>query len=74
MTTKKIWNEVGGWNEEFDKMTLKMGEDTDFSIKIQKLGYEVVQVGNYTLTGNKHLPFSGNFPIIHSSNGSWMNK
>ena len=71
MTTKKIWDEVGGWNEEFDKMTLEMGEDTDFSIKIQKLGYEVVQVGNHILTGELRLPFTGNFPVQHSSNGSW---
>lgn len=75
MTPKKIWEQIGGWDVKFDKLehinATGMAEDTDFSIRIQKAGYEVAQAAEHKLSGQQSMPFYGSFPVLHSSNGSW---
>lgn len=41
MTTKKLWDQIGGLDIAFDP---GMGEDADYSIKLQKNGYKLAGV------------------------------
>ena len=74
MIPKNVLKQIGGWDNRFDDLRhvelTTMAEDTDISIRIQKAGYEIRQAA-YCVEG-KSMPFNGNFPILHISNGSWM--
>jgi GT2 family glycosyltransferase len=63
MTTKKLWNQIGGLDVLFDPGG---HEDKDYSIKLQKLGYKVVGVCELEHTGGA-VPLTGQFPICHMS-------
>lgn len=62
MTRKKIWDQLGGLDTEFDPGG---GEDTDYSIRVQQAGYEVL---GYTDENGNIL-----FPIWHISYAEYNN-
>ena len=67
MTTKKLWNEIGGIDVAFDPGG---HEDKDYSMKVQKLGYKVVSAtgnGNDMVLTGTEITFSANFPLYHIS-------
>ena len=62
MIPKKIWDEVGGYDTDFDP---GIGEDTDISIRIQKAGYSLELCCEKFETIDNH--FYGNYPVYHIS-------
>ena len=62
MTTRSIWDEVGGLDEAFSP---GIGEDTDFSFKIQDLGYKLALVGSKH--EHKDGMFINDYPLYHKS-------
>jgi hypothetical protein len=58
MTRRDLWNQFGGLDTVFDP---GCGEDTDYSIKLQKAGYKVIGT-----------PFNEKqFCVWHKSRGTW---
>lgn len=51
LSTKKIMDKVGWWNEKF----IFDGEDLDLSFKIKKLGFKVIYYPNVTITHLKKV-------------------
>ena len=66
MTTKKIWDQLNGLDEIFNP---GIGEDTDFSFKVQDLGYQIVQAASTANYDGKI--FVNDFPLIHNSHTSY---
>ena len=58
LTLREIWEKVGGLDVVFDPGS---GEDPDYSIKVQQLGYKI----SGTLTAIEH------WPIWHKGKASW---
>lgn len=58
MTRRDLWNKLGGLDVTFEP---GCGEDTDYSIKIQRLGYKVVTTN----------PDGSIFCVFHYSKESW---
>jgi GT2 family glycosyltransferase len=65
-TRKEIWDKLGGFDEIFDP---GIGEDTDFSFKVQDLGYIISLPQYMTVTpwNPEGQMYTGNFPIWHKS-------
>jgi glycosyltransferase involved in cell wall biosynthesis len=65
MVDKKLFDEIGYLNEEYGTGA---GEDMEFCVSAQNLGYEIHQVLEKTQIDEKY--FGGNFPIYHFGEGT----
>ena len=65
MIDKKLFDEIGYLNEEYGTGA---GEDMEFCVEAQKLGYEIHQVFEKVQLDEKY--FGGNFPIYHFGEGT----
>jgi glycosyltransferase involved in cell wall biosynthesis len=65
MIDKKLFDEIGYLNEEYGTGS---GEDMEFCVEAQKLGYEIHQVSEKTQIDEKY--FSGSYPIYHFGEGT----
>ena len=62
MTTKPIWDELGGLDEVFNP---GVGDDIDFSIRVQKAGYKIETVlPNFEINGTF-------YPIYHKEKSDY---
>lgn len=69
MIDKKVVKEVGYLNEEYGTGS---GEDMEFCVKAQELGYEICEVLEKQPLDNKY--FTGMFPIYHFGEGTVHDK
>jgi len=63
MTTKNIWEELNGFDEEYNP---GFGEDTDFSFRVQNLGYKIVSVVENPIFMNQ-MYINTSYPLWHKS-------
>jgi GT2 family glycosyltransferase len=65
MTTRAIWDELGGLDEGYNP---GVGEDTDFSFRLQDIGYRIAQVGTPAYYDNS---YHNDYPLYHKSRGNY---
>jgi glycosyltransferase involved in cell wall biosynthesis len=65
MIDRKLFDEIGYLNEEYGTGS---GEDMEFCVEAQNLGYEIHQVNEKVQIDEKY--FGGNFPIYHFGEGT----
>jgi len=70
MIARKTFLQVGLLDEIFSPGS---GEDIDFCIKAQRLGYKIEIVPNNTLTKKDAKIYAGSFPIYHYAEGTFEN-
>lgn len=67
MTTRSIWDQVGGFDEEFNP---GVGEDTDFCFNVCCLGYRLATAG-YVWGYEANNAESAMFPVWHKASGNY---
>ena len=66
MTPKKVWDELGGLDMAFNP---GCGDDADYSIRVQKAGYKLVEWPPTAIINGKRTMF---YPAIHISIGEYF--
>lgn len=70
MIKREMFDKIGLLDETFNP---GFGEDTDFSIKLQDLGYEIVQIPDYNTNFSRPNFMVGGCPIYHKGEGTFAN-
>jgi glycosyltransferase involved in cell wall biosynthesis len=68
-TSRRVWEELNGLDEAFNP---GLGEDLDFSIRVQKAGYKIIQSPKASEWLEDQGIYRSAFPVMHMSHGEYQ--